>query len=269
MVGRDGEDDGAEDDAVVDGLRFPKDRLRLMFDDGADEVLWLDRALARLLAHLEERIGLKRVLLVLSADHGFDRMPESYAAKGLTAGRLRPNQMAVAANARLAQRFGVETDLVRGFFNPSFYLDESAIAAAGLQRAAVEDALVELLEGWDGVARAVSRSTLEGLGATHDPLLVQLARSFHRQRSGHVILVQEPFWYLYPADYSAMHGSPWRYDAHVPLAFAGIGVSPGRVDRVVHPTAAAPTIAALLGISAPAASVGEPLLEVLARERGP
>ena len=47
-----------------------------------------------------------------------------------------------------------------------------------------------------------------------------------------------------------MHGSPWRYDAQ-------------KIHRLVHPVDVAPTIAALLGMTAPASAKGLPLVEVL------
>jgi arylsulfatase A-like enzyme len=61
---------------------------------------------------------------------------------------------------------------------------------------------------------------------------------------------------------AAMHGSPWAYDTHVPIMFAGPGIRPNRLDRLVHPVDVAPTLSALLGILPPAAAQGEVLGEV-------
>lgn len=60
-----------------------------------------------------------------------------------------------------------------------------------------------------------------------------------------------------------MHGSPWRYDTHVPIIFAGPGIKAQKVHRLVHPVDVAPSLAAALGMSPPAAAQGEPLQEVL------
>ena len=60
-----------------------------------------------------------------------------------------------------------------------------------------------------------------------------------------------------------MHGSPWRYDTHVPIIFAGQGIDAQKIHRLVHPVDVAPTIAALLGMTAPASAKGLPLVEVL------
>jgi len=35
-------------------------------------------------------------------------------------------------------------------------------------------------------------------------------------------IVQDPYWFLYEkGPVAAMHGSPWRYDTHVPIIFMG------------------------------------------------
>ncbi len=60
-----------------------------------------------------------------------------------------------------------------------------------------------------------------------------------------------------------MHGSPWRYDTHVPVIFSGPGMTAQTISRLVHPVDVAPTLAAFLGMSPPAAAQGNPLKEVL------
>jgi hypothetical protein len=77
--------------------------------------------------------------------------------------------------------------------------------------------------------------------------------------------VQQQFWYMYPDPEccAAMHGSPYGYDTHVPVIFAGPGIEPATVRRAVEPTSIAPTIAALLGIEAPSGSTADVLREVV------
>jgi arylsulfatase A-like enzyme len=70
-------------------------------------------------------------------------------------------------------------------------------------------------------------------------------------------VVQRPYWFLFDkGPVACMHGSPWNYDTHVPIMFAGSGIPASRTTQLVHPVDIAPTIAALLGITAPGASQG-------------
>jgi arylsulfatase A-like enzyme len=62
---------------------------------------------------------------------------------------------------------------------------------------------------------------------------------------------------------TAMHGSPWRYDTHVPIILLGPGINAQTIHRRVHPVDVAPTMAAYLGLTPPGSAQGLPLLEVL------
>ena len=96
-----------------------------------------------------------------------------------------------------------------------------------------------------------------------DPLVAMVQRNNHITRSGDIYIIQDPYWFLYETGpVVAMHGSPWRFDTHVPIIFTGPGIQPGRVHRLVHPVDVAPTIAALLGMTQPASAQGTPLEEV-------
>ena len=94
-------------------------------------------------------------------------------------------------------------------------------------------------------------------------LLFRLGLVGHPQRSGDIYIAQAPYWFMFEKGaVAAMHGSPWAYDTHVPIIFMVPGVAGQRVDRRVHPVDVAPTLSALLGLSAPASSEGRVLLEV-------
>jgi len=56
------------------------------------------------------------------------------------------------------------------------------------------------------------------------------------------------------------HGSPHRYDTHVPILFYGpTWVKAGKRDMRVEVVDIAPTLAQVLGIPAPSAAEGKPL----------
>ena len=115
-----------------------------------------------------------------------------------------------------------------------------------------------------GVNLAVSSrnfSSYEG-----NPLIKQVQRNQHITRSGDIYVIQDPYWFLLEEGLIAvMHGSPWRYDTHVPVMFSGPGIEAQHVHRTVHPVDVAPTIATLLGMTPPASMQGAALTEVINR----
>jgi hypothetical protein len=59
------------------------------------------------------------------------------------------------------------------------------------------------------------------------------------------------------------HYTPYSYDRHVPLAFFGGPFTPGIYHGRVEPVDLAATLASLLGINQPSASVGHVLTEAI------
>jgi hypothetical protein len=186
-------------------------------------------------------------------------MPEYLTELGYKAGRLDPDEIVAAANT-VGQKFGVD-EIVRFFYRPYLYLDDEKIAAAKLDRMKVEQAIADALTDFDGIALAVATSRLTFQQT--NPLVARVRNNHHLTRSGDVYIIQEPYWFLFDkGPVTAMHGSPWRYDTHVPIIFMGPGIQPQTVYRRVHPVDVAPTIAAFLGMTPPGSAQGSPLDEV-------
>ena len=228
--------------------------------ENEDVVVQLDRTLADLLSFIDKNIGLKHTLVVFSADHGMADLPEYMTELGYKAGRLDPDKIVSAAN-KTGQKFGID-EIVRFFYRPYLYLNDEKIAAAKIDRMKVEHAIADALTDFDGIALAVPTSRLSSQQA--NPLVAQVRRNHHVSRSGDIYIIQKPYWFLFDkGPVAAMHGSPWRYDTHVPIIFMGSGIQPKTVHRLVHPVDVASTITALLGMTPPGSAQGLPLEEVL------
>ena len=237
--------------------------------ESEDNMLRLDRTLADLFGYVDKKIGLKNILIVLSADHGAPEAPEYMASLGMDVNRLTPSTYdATPAVEALKKRFGIGKELIKMYKHPYVYLDHSVIREKGLDRAEVERALAEELMKFDGIALAVSSSDLRSGSLPEAPMIQQIRRNFHPKRSGDIYLVQKPYWFLYSEEsvpLCTIHGSPWRYDTYVPVIFAGAGVPAQRIDRLVHPVDIASTLSAYVGSKPPSAAAGKPLVEVLNR----
>nr|ABC24661.1 PhoA [uncultured bacterium] len=233
--------------------------------ESEDNQLQLDRSLAEFFAEVDRLVGLDRTLIVLSSDHGIDEIPEYTQHLGCDAGRHVPEEFIAAANGALKARFGIADDLVLTFQNPSLYLDEARVQALGLALPEVERALADAMVALPGFDMAVTRSDLLEGRVPNTKVMDMVTRAFHPKRSGNVLVVQSPSWYLYPEaqKYAAMHGSPYSYDTYVPIFFAGPGVVSGASQRPVAPEDVASTITAYLGIKPPSGNMGNPLLEVV------
>jgi predicted AlkP superfamily pyrophosphatase or phosphodiesterase len=228
--------------------------------ENEDVVLQLDRTLADLFAFIDKKVGLGNTLIVLAADHGMAEMPEYMTELGFEAGRLSPDDIVDAANEAGKNAFGID-GIVKFFFRPYVYLDDEKLVAAKVEKSEAEGAVAAAIVNVDGVAYAVPRRGLSAL--EYSPVLEQVRRNTHVSRSGDIYVVQEPYWFLFDkGPVAVMHGSPWRYDTHVPVIFAGPSVRAQRINRLIHPVDVAPTLSALLEMSPPSSAAGTPLQEV-------
>ncbi len=238
--------------------------------ESEDNLAHLDRTLADLLAYVDEKVGLKNTLVVLSADHGQPEVPGYLHALGIEGSHyFDPKSLdRTPAIAALKKKFGIGEELIEAFFQPYVYLNRKLIREKGLDQAEVEWLVAAELEKFAGVAAAISSTALRSGGLPDTTLTRAIQRNFHPKRSGDIYLVFEPNVYINEFDgltVASTHGSPWRYDSFVPVIFAGAGLTPGTVSRPVTPYDIAPTLSAYLGVKPPSASIGNPLTEVVAR----
>ena len=229
--------------------------------ENEDTVLQLDRTLADLFRFIDKEIGLDHTLIVLAADHGMAEMPEYAKELGYNAGRIYSDEVLSRARELSADLFDSQ-DLVKDFFRPYLYLDRAAIGERGLDHSAVAGAIANGLTKMPGIGGAIPSHGLEK--QISSPQTGAILRNHHKQRSGDIYIFQQPYWFLFERGaIGAMHGSPWAYDTHVKIIFSGPGIKAAKIHRLVHPVDVAPTLSALVGLSPPAASEGEVLVEVM------
>jgi predicted AlkP superfamily pyrophosphatase or phosphodiesterase len=230
-----------------------------------DSMLRLDRDLAQLFAGLDAAVGVGRYTVAVTADHGVAPLPErSTADRAGEAGRRFDGDALVArASEALTARFGAPDEgdhwLVRD--GSGLRLRASALEARGADRSHAASLVRDAISGDPQLAAVFTAEELRRRDA-HEPgesLRARVRRGYHPDRSPDVLYVLAPFVVdRRPA--GTNHGSPYEYDAHVPLLWFGPGVPRGEtVTRRVGVDAIAPTVAALLGVPPPPETVASPL----------
>jgi arylsulfatase A-like enzyme len=94
----------------------------------------------------------------------------------------------------------------------------------------------------------------------------RITRGYHRDRSGDLHVLLEPHWIAGGAN--ATHGTPYGYDAHIPLILMGPGIVPGRYRDHVALQDLAQTLAAVVEVEPPSGAQGRVLSEALRTEVG-
>lgn len=223
-----------------------------------DHVLQLDRLLQAFWKDLDARVGRDRYVVVLTADHGFMPNVEYSASQGQASGKVDGTQTLARINQGLERQFGPGKWLM-GNSGSSLLLDKQLLASKGQDANAVAEAARTLLLSEPGFEAAYTRAELLSGNRGSEPLFAQMRKAWHPEVSGDVQYVLKPYW-MFAGRAIATHGSPYAYDTHVPiLTYGPTWIGKARVDKRVEVVDIAPTLAALLGIAAPAASEGKRL----------
>jgi predicted AlkP superfamily pyrophosphatase or phosphodiesterase len=90
-----------------------------------------------------------------------------------------------------------------------------------------------------------------------------LAHSYSPNGGWYVMVIPEAFQMQTLPPGGTTHFSPWSYDRHVPLGFFGAPFTPGIYHGRVQPVDLAATLASVLGLTQPSASVGKVLTQAI------
>ncbi|MCP3140318.1 alkaline phosphatase family protein [Pyxidicoccus xibeiensis] len=226
-----------------------------------DTLLRLDQALGELITAAERAAGGKANLVIaLSADHGGAELPEAWAQAGLPARRIHPVETAKELAQELRSKFGV--DVTVKLLTLDVYLGGKALESGQVDGVAVRRAAAAWLAKQPFTLTALAKDDLDtapDLGG----LVAPLRRGYYPVRSGDVLFVPKPFHVVSDYPRGTNHGTPYSYDAQVPVVFAGRGVKAGLYLQEIDPVDVAPTLSVLLEMGMPASAEGKPRAESL------
>jgi len=231
-----------------------------------DNLLRLDRTLAKLFAYIDQKIGLENTLIVLSADHGGPETPGYNKHFGIKSGYVSPEHWdKESAIIALKKKFGIGQQLIRKFYPPYLYLNQKAIREKGLDPEEVERAVAKEIMKIKGVALAVSSSALNHNELPDNFLNRAALNNYYPKRSGDLLILFQPQYFINDYDGEVMaanHGGPWDYDTFVPVIFAGMGIKGQRISRAVEPKDIALTLSVIMRTKTPSGASGHMLSEV-------
>lgn len=219
-----------------------------------------DRTIGQLLARVDKLVGLQHTLVAFTTDHGVAPVPESLQERSLPGGRLTSKELFDPIQLALAARFG-EGKWILGTAGSSPYLNYALMETLQLDPSEVRRVAADAAAKIPRVARVYTRDQLLRGQVPNDRIGTRVVRSYNAQRSGDLEIILEPYWMRQAT--GTTHGTPYSYDAHIPLILMGRRIKAGEYSQAVALNDLAPTISTLVGVEMPAASSGRVLTEVL------
>lgn len=264
-------------------------------DAQREMVIRLDQDLDSFFSYLDKKIGLQNVMVALTADHGIAPIPTESAKLGAASARLDLDAFTAAIDESLNARFSPNKGVQ--YFMPTqelpyLALDPRAFVAVSEKDAeqAVVDAIPTAvkklgapalppntlltpeanrryqetrLDADPSIYFSRTRVDLEAGKVPNTEFGRLISHSYTDHGGWYVMIFPTAYQMEYSTGIQTTHFSPWSYDRHVPLGFFGEEFLPGLYREQVAPVDIAATIASVLGVNAPSASVGRVLTEAL------
>jgi len=210
----------------------------------ADTYIKLDQNLARLFGYLDQNVGAEHWILVLTADHGAAENPMLAESFNIPGGIITDQ-----IKTELEHNVPGSSAYIQAVQNLNVYL--SSDCPADFQKR-IQQAMRKI----PGILDVYLADELYPmLSLPHGPGM--LAKGMHHHRSGDLLGLPMPgFMEGLSQGKGTTHGSPYSYDAQVPLLFFGSVFKPQWHYQEVGVEDIAPTLSQLLGIPSPNASVG-------------
>ncbi len=229
-----------------------------------DHLLRLDRALGDFLQLVDRIVGKGKYIVALSADHAVLPLPEyltqfkkEKAQRIIYERDLKPG--IENSTTKLQQEIGTDEPLIQ----QNAFLNYAAAAKRGLDSLTFEAKVRTALLQVEGIADVYFRRELLNPHSPYRPYIDLFRRSYYAPRGEDFQIRFCENCLITSRPTGTTHGSPYRYDTHVPVVFFGKNVKAGRSDREVHTADVAPTLAKMLGVSYPASVEGVPLPEIV------
>jgi len=227
-----------------------------------DTLLRTDRILDRLFEEVDRQIGLAKVVVVMTSDHGVAPVAEVNNARKMPGGRSLLTDISDAVQAALSKKYG-PGKWVGGCWDLLVYLNRDLLSQKKIDPAEANRTAADAMLHIPHIARAYTREQLGNPQALWDETGRRMKDGFHPEFGADIEFIPEPYWVF--TDQKTTHGSTYNYDSHVPLIFMGAGIRRSRQYELVRTNDIAPTLAEILGVPKPSGSSGRSLWEILSR----
>ena len=214
----------------------------------------LDRALAKLINGIEERVGRGRTLYVLSSTGYLEELHTDYKAFNIPSGTVYINRTANLLNMYLSAIYG-QAHYIAGYRDRQIYLDRKVIERRKLGMYEVLERCKEMLLMSDGISDV---KTIFSLSTASDPMSILLRNGMSAEVSGDIVLEVYPGWKVVNEENMRTYPSH-QYGFLFPIVFYGAGVEKGTVTHEVTTDMIAPTICKTIRIRAPNACKSSPI----------
>ncbi len=221
-----------------------------------DMIYHLDKQLMTFIKQVKKIAGNRKILFVLTSDHGVTPIPEHSQKKGLgIALRIQKKKLLKNINKAILQQFGIQ-NIISDFKTGQLYLDKKIVTTLSeTEKNKILQSIKTLIKQEPGIHEVWTADELKN--ATFSPSQIEsyYKNQYYPGRSGDIICMTKPYCSLNKRATGTTHCSPYEYDTHVPLIMYQAGkLQKKTINSQVWIPQVPVTIAKILGIQPPSAS---------------
>ncbi len=231
-----------------------------------DMYLRLDKSLEEFFKKLDQQVGAGNYTVFLTADHAVADVPQYLKDNKMPGGYFNDEYMKAKLNEFLLTYFPNKV-LISNVSNHQIFLNQDAFQhdakATGVDMFIATELVGKFLMSFDGVSNYYTEAILRQGSYGEEGDRGDVFRGYNVQRSGDIVYTLQPGWIESGSVQGTTHGSPYKYDTHVPVLFYGKGIKKGSTAQYHTVTDIAPTLSILLNIKFPNSCTGQPILEIV------
>ncbi len=218
----------------------------------------LDKELASLLDHIDKKVGMNNVLVVVTSTGYFDSWVNSSTDFPLF-GEFYPNRCTALLNMYLMATYG-QGAWVQSYYNEQIYLNKKLVEDMNLDWAEVVASAAEFVSQFSGVQEVTTMGQwlYDDTGRS-----VDFRRGMNKRMSGDIFIELQPGWVIANDDNPTKPRFHRETGIMTPAIFLGSSIKNQHVYRPVKATEIAPTLSFVLRIRPPNGTKEKPLQEFL------
>lgn len=224
-----------------------------------DIYLRLDQEIEHFLEFIDREVGLKNVLIYLTAENAVANEPSYLIEKKIPSGYFNYNSALTLLRTYLNVIYG-KGDWIRFYYAQQIYLNSILIEDSKISLTEFEDRVARFMVQFEGVDKVLTSNDLMKNNYTRGTF-EKIQKTYNQKRSGDIILHLSPGWVEKGVDRAI--ASSFHFDSHVPLVWFGWKVGRDEISREISVTNIMPTINYFLNLSRSPAMQGNIIQELV------
>ncbi len=225
-----------------------------------DAFLKLDKELEHFLNFVDDFVGKQNTLIFLTSNHGAAQTPGYLADSRVPVGSFNYNSALSLLRSYLNALYG-SGEWIKGYYGQQLYLNTELIENSKLKLEDFQNVVAQFLIQFTGVSNTLTANAVQNHQFT-EGFRSKIQNGYFPRRSGDVFVNLHPGW-VEKSPKATSHNSAYTYDTHVPLIWYGWKVKRDVIFSPVDIIDIAPTIASFMNITAPNASTGKAIIELV------